>query len=55
MKVIHAPLENLKHQQNQINGEIKKQNMSGDSMPDQADTYWHQIQSTLCEMGSDFQ
>ena len=55
MKVIHTPLENLKHQQNQINGEIKKQNMSGDSMPDQADTYWHQIQSTLCEMGSDFQ
>jgi hypothetical protein len=55
MKVIHTPLENLKHQQSQINGEIKKQNMSGDSMPDQADTYWHQIQSTLCEMGSDFQ
>jgi hypothetical protein len=55
MKVIHTPLENLRNQQNQINGEIKKQNMSGDSMPDQADTYWHQIQSTLCEMGSDFQ
>ena len=35
--------------------QIKKAKMSGDSMPDQADTYWHQIQSTLCELGSDFQ
>lgn len=55
MKTIHTPLENLRHQQNQISGQIKKSKMSGDSMPDQADTYWHQIQSTLCELGSDFQ
>lgn len=55
MKIIHTPLENLKHEQSQIDGEIKKYHMSGDSMPDEADTYWHQIQSTLCEMGSDFQ
>ena len=55
MRAIHTPLSNLKHQENQIKGQIKKSNMSGDSMPDQADTYWHQIQSTLCEMGSDFQ
>lgn len=55
MKVIHTPLENLRNQQTQISGQIKKAKMSGDSMPDQADTYWHQIQSTLCELGSDFQ
>ena len=55
MRVIHTPLENLRHQQTQIKGEIKLSHMSGDSMPDQANTYWHQIQSTLCEMGSDFQ
>jgi hypothetical protein len=29
--------------------------MSGDSLPDEADTYWHQIQSTICEQGSDFE
>jgi hypothetical protein len=28
MKVIHTPLENLKHQQNQINGEIKNFSLS---------------------------
>jgi hypothetical protein len=55
MKNIHTPLENLKHEETEIDGEVKKDGMSGDSMPDEADTYWHQIQSTLCEMGSDFQ
>jgi hypothetical protein len=55
MRVIHTPLENLRHQQTQIKGEIKLSHISGDSIPDQANTYWHQIQSTLCEMGSDFQ
>lgn len=55
MRVIHTPLENLRHQQMQIDGETKNHGMSGDSMPDQADTYWHQIQSTLCELGSDFE
>jgi hypothetical protein len=52
---IHTPLENLRHEETEIDSEIKKDGMSGDSMPDEADTYWHQIQSTLCEMGSDFQ
>lgn len=55
MKVIQTPLENLRQAQNGIEQEIKKYHMSGDSMPDQANTYWHQIQSTLCEMESDFQ
>jgi hypothetical protein len=55
MQKIHAPLENLKHEQNKIKDEVSSKNMSGDSIPDEADTYWHQIQSTICEMGSDFQ
>jgi hypothetical protein len=55
MREIHTPLSNLKHEETKIDGEVKKDGMSGDSMPDEADTYWHQIQSTLCEMGSDFQ
>ena len=55
MREIHTPLSNLKHEETKIDSEVKKDGMSGDSMPDEADTYWHQIQSTLCEMGSDFQ
>jgi hypothetical protein len=55
MQKIHVPLENLKHEQNSINSEIKNNGMSGDSMPDEADTYWHQIQTTICEMGPAFQ
>lgn len=55
MTVIATPLENLRHEQNKINGEVKSSHMSGDSVPDEADTYWHQIQSTICEMGSDFE
>jgi hypothetical protein len=55
MQKIHVPLENLKHEQISINSEIKNNGMSGDSMPDEADTYWHQIQTTICEMGPDFE
>ena len=55
MQKIHAPLENLKHEQNKIKDEVMTKNMSGDSIPDEADTYWHQIQSTICELGPDFQ
>jgi hypothetical protein len=55
MQKIHVPLENLRQEQNTINSEIKNNGMSGDSIPDEADTYWHQIQSTICEMGSDFE
>jgi hypothetical protein len=28
---------------------------TGDSMPDEANTYWATIQSTLCEQGPEFQ
>jgi hypothetical protein len=55
MQKIHAPLENLKQEQFKIDGEVRSKNMSGDSVPDEADTYWHQIQSTICEMGPAFQ
>jgi pyocin large subunit-like protein len=55
MQRIHTPLENMKNEQNKIDGEVKSKNMSGDSMVDEADTYWHQIQSTICEQGKDFQ
>ncbi len=55
MQKIHVPLENLKHEQSKIGHEVKTKYMSGDSVPDQADTYWHQIQSTICELGPDFQ
>lgn len=55
MQKIHAPLENLKNEESKITDEIKTSHMSGDSIPDEADTYWSQIQTTLCELGSDFQ
>jgi hypothetical protein len=55
MQKIHAPLENLKQEQIKIDYEVRSAHMSGDSMPDEADTYWHQIQSTICEQGSDFE
>lgn len=55
MQKIHVPLENLKNEQSKIGNEIKTKSMSGDSIPDEADTYWHQIQSTICELGPDFQ
>ena len=55
MQKIHAPLENLKQEQQKIDAEVRTAHMSGDSMPDEADTYWHQIQSTICEQGPDFE
>jgi hypothetical protein len=55
MDKIRVPLENLKSAQKNIGDEIKITHMSGDSMVDEADTYWHQIQSTICEQGPNFQ
>jgi hypothetical protein len=55
MQRIHVPLENLKQEEQKLDREEKSQHMTGDSMPDEGDTYWHQIQSTLCEMGPDFE
>lgn len=55
MQRIHVPLENLKQEEQKLNGEYNSEHMTGDSMLDVGDGYWHQIQSTLCELGSDFQ
>jgi hypothetical protein len=55
MQKIHAPLENLKHEQIKIDSEVKNYGMSGDSMPDEADTYWAEIQTAFCDAGPDFQ
>lgn len=55
MDKIYTPLENLKHEQSSITRQVSSMNMSGDSVADEANTYWHQIQSTICEQGPDFQ
>lgn len=55
MQKLITPLENLKHEEIEIYDEVKKYHMSGDSLPDEADTYWHQIQTVLCELGNNFQ
>lgn len=62
---IEKPLNALKSADYDLNKEkhtnqfgnitIDGENMTGDSMPDQANTYWAMIQSTLCEQGPDFQ
>ncbi len=54
MQKIHVPLENLKQEQIKLAQEKNDLNMTGDSLPDLADTYWHQIQTTICEMGPNF-
>ena len=52
---IKYPLNSIKQQQIEIDREIKNDGMSGDSMPDEANTYWVMIQSAFCELGPDFQ
>jgi len=64
-KKIEKPLSMLKSANFEINKEkhtnamgnpIKRTDgMTGDSMVDEANTYWATIQSTLCEQGPDFQ
>jgi len=54
MQRIHVPLENLKHEQIKIDSEVKNNGMSGDSMPDEADTYWTEIQTAFCDAGPAF-
>lgn len=50
IRKIIIPLENLRKEENKINSEIKTNKMSGDSISDEANTYWHQIQSTICSL-----
>lgn len=54
MQKIHAPLENLKHAELHLKQEMTSYAMTGDSLSDEADTYWHQIQTTICELGPNF-
>jgi hypothetical protein len=49
MQQVHVPLKNLQHEQEVIASEVDKYGMSGDSLPDEADTYWHQIQNVFCK------
>jgi hypothetical protein len=51
---IHLPLKQWKQQETSINQQVKTEKMSGDSNPDN-NTYWTEIQSTICEMGPDFE
>jgi hypothetical protein len=46
---IQNPLKNLKDVTIEINHEKKHDGMSGDSEPDEADTWWTAIQSTFCK------
>jgi hypothetical protein len=55
MQKLHVPLENIKQQQNYIDGQKKLEDMTGDSMPDEADTYWTEIQTILCDSGPEFE
>jgi hypothetical protein len=62
---IEKPLGMLKQSQTEIDKEKHTNNlgnytpipdgMTGDSMADEADTWWAAIQSTLCEQGPEFQ
>lgn len=54
LKLAEYNLNKEKHT-DQFNKTINADNMTGDSIPDEADTYWAIIQSTLCEQGPDFQ
>ena len=44
-----------KHTTDDGNSTPNTNGMTGDSMVDEANTWWAAIQSTLCEQGSDFQ
>ena len=54
-KKIEKPLNMLKKANFEINKEKHTYGMTGDSMVDEANTYWTMIQSTLCEQGPEFQ
>lgn len=52
---IEKPLNMLKQANDEINKEKKRDGMTGDSMVDEANTWWTAIQTTLCELGPEFQ
>ncbi len=55
LKLAQYGLNKEKHTNQFNNQTIAADNMTGDSIPDEADTYWAIIQTTLCEQGPDFQ
>ena len=46
---VEKPLKFLEDENYQINSEIKNNQMSGDSMVDESNTWWAAIQSTFCK------
>ena len=55
LKSADFDLNKEKHTDQFGNPTTDADNMTGDSIPDEANTYWATIQSTLCEQGPDFQ
>jgi len=54
-KRIAGPLKNWQEADLSINNQVRDGGMSGDSMVDESNTWWSAIQSTICELGEDFQ
>jgi hypothetical protein len=54
-KKIEKPLSMLKKANYEINKEKRTDDMTGDSMVDEANTWWSAIQTTICEQGPEFQ
>jgi hypothetical protein len=55
LKQAQTEIDKEKHTNNLGNYTPKPDGMTGDSMADEADTWWAAIQSTLCEQGPEFQ
>jgi len=55
MERLKQPLNKLKEGQKTLDYELKTYNMTGNSLADESNTYWHQIQSTICNLGNSFQ
>ena len=52
---IEKPLNMLRQANSEINKEKKEDGMTGDSMVDESNTWWSAIQTTICELGPEFQ
>jgi hypothetical protein len=51
---IEKPLNMLKQADQDLNKEKKIYGMTGDSLSDEANTWWSAIQTEICEQGSSF-
>lgn len=52
---IDKPLKMLKQASKDLINQKNNDGMTGDSMADEANTWWSAIQTTLCEQGPEFQ